>query len=196
MAITKATNAGFASNKYNNISADNYYMEPIAKTLVGVGGTATITFDNIPQGYKHLQIRAIARDNRADAGSSSLRMTFNSDTGSNYYTSHRLTGGGTSAVAGAGATGAHILFAESASGNSTSNCFSAIILDILDYNNTNKYKTTRTLLGIDLNDANGSVGIRSGLWMNTAPITSITITHNNASNIVQHSRFALYGIRG
>lgn len=182
----------FASQ--GRVAANSY--ESISTTTVGAGGTATITFSSIPSTYKHLQIRAIARDNRADSGSSSLRMTFNSDTGSNYYTNHRLVGGGSSAVAGAGATGAHILFTESASGNSTANCFSASVVDILDYANTNKYKTTRTLQGTELNDANGSIVFRSGLWMSTSAINTITITHNNGSNLVQYSQFALYGIRG
>ena len=170
--------------------------ESIATVTVGSGGSSTISFSSIPSTYKHLQIRAIARDNRADAGTSSLRLQFNSDTGSNYYTNHRITGSGSSAVAGAGATGAFILFTESASGNSTANCFSASVVDVLDYVNTNKYKTTRTLHGADLNDANGAVVFRSGLWMSTSAISTITITHNNGSNLVQYSQFALYGIKG
>jgi len=171
--------------------------ESIATVLVGSGGQAAIDFTSIPSTYKHLQIRAIARDNRADSGTSSLRMQFNADTGSNYYTNHRLVGAGSgTAVAGAGATGAHILFTESASGNSTANCFSSSIVDILDYTDTNKYKTTRTLHGAELNDANGATVFRSGLWMSSSAINAIKITHNNGSNLVQYSHFALYGIKG
>lgn len=178
------------------VAASTTSYESIATVTVGAGGSSSISFSSIPSTYKHLQIRAIARDNRADSGTSSLRLQFNSDTGSNYYTNHRITGGGSSAVAGAGATGTFILFTESASGNSTANCFSASVVDILDYANTNKYKTTRTLHGADLNDANGAVVFRSGLWMSTSAVSSITITHNNGSNLVQHSQFALYGIKG
>jgi hypothetical protein len=183
MAITKATNAGFASNKYNNVSADNYYMEPIAKTLVGVGGTATITFDNIPQGYKHLQIRAALL---TTAGGVNIR--YNSDTGSN-YTYHQLYGTGSSALANAGTsqTSGFIAYNNAAGSNPT-----VAIVDILDYQNTNKYTTHRSLAGTDVNGSGGALTFFSGLWLNTAAVSSINII----GTFAQHSRFALYGIRG
>jgi len=62
MATTKLSDLGTRGNKYENLSADNNYMETIASTLVGSGGASTVTFSNIPQGYKHLQIRGITKD--------------------------------------------------------------------------------------------------------------------------------------
>jgi hypothetical protein len=38
-----------------------------------------------------------------------------------------------------------------------------LLVDILDYSNTNKYTTVRTLAGFD-NNGNGAVTSNSGLW--------------------------------
>jgi hypothetical protein len=77
--------------------------------------------------------------------------------------------------------------------------YSASIIDILDYANTNKYKTYRALTGIDKNGS-GSIQLTSGVWRNTTAITSITITpQSNTSptnQFQQYSQFALYGIKG
>ena len=67
------------------------------------------------------------------------------------------------------------------------------VADILDFNSTNKYKTVRGLGGYDGNDTNGIVTFRSGAWMNTAAVTSITLLPN--SSFAQYSSFALYGVK-
>ena len=72
------------------------------------------------------------------------------------------------------------------------NVFNGGVIDILDYADTNKYKTARILCGADNNSA-GEVGIFSGSWRNTAAITSIQI---NLANFTEGSKFALYGIKG
>jgi hypothetical protein len=70
--------------------------------------------------------------------------------------------------------------------------FGAGIVDILDYANTNKYKTLRALAGVDFNGS-GRVGLTSGLWQSTSAINAITL---EGSSFVQYSSFALYGIKG
>jgi len=74
------------------------------------------------------------------------------------------------------------------------NIFGAFVADILDYKNTNKYKTIRALSGNDQNGG-GLIGFHSGLWQNTNAITSITITEFNGNNWMQYSHFALYGCK-
>jgi len=54
-------------------------FESIATVTVGAGGTSTITFRSIPATYQHLQLRWIARTNRATFGFDDLRITFNND---------------------------------------------------------------------------------------------------------------------
>lgn len=187
MAVTRLTTNGLNGTKYDTVSADNYYMEPIATTLLGVGGSATITFSNIPNTYKHLQIRYI---NTTSTVNQNLDFQFNGDTGSNYAW-HRLLGDGASAIADSTASTTVMRIGRSG-GNSTS--FAGGIFDVLDYANTSKYKTARTLYGTDQNGS-GLIFLSSGLWQNTAAVTSITITPA-AGSFSQYSRFSLYGIKG
>ena len=171
--------------------------ESIATTTVGSGGSSTITFSSIPSTYKHLQIRGIAR---ASSGTyqSDLNIKINSDTGSN-YTLHRLYGDG-STVAAAAATSQTVAAAGRnaiASASSTASAFSGIVCDILDYGNTNKYKTIRTLGGYDNNTSSSGqsqILFSSDLWLSTSAITQLDLTLDSG-NFAQYSSFALYGIK-
>ena len=167
--------------------------ESIATTTVGSGGTATITFSSIPATYTHLQIRGIT--NSSAGGGSSINMQVGNgsiDTGSNYAW-HQIYGDGTSPGASAGTTQTSIRAIAYDSGTPTS--FSGFVIDILDYANISKYKTTRTLTGVDTNSASGIIVFRSGLWQSTSAINTITFTPTSG-NLIQYSQFALFGIKG
>lgn len=170
-------------------------FESIA-TATSSGSDATITFSSIPSTYTHLQIRFLAQSNRTSADSGDyFSVRFNSDTGSNYYLGHQLTGGGATAIAFANGSGTSILIERIGNYETNANAFTAGVTDILDYANTNKYKTTRSLLGYSTNTAYGQVNLASGLWMSSAAISSITISMVSAQ-FTQYSTLALYGIRG
>ena len=182
MAVTRLTTNGLTGTKYDIASADNYYMEPIATTLVGSGGVASITFSGIPSGYKYLQIRGISYGSNAW-----LFIRANGDSGSN-YSWHSLRGNGSTATAQGAA--------------STTEIYSALqygqtggyIFDILDYANTNKYKTFRTLGGWD-NNGSGDMTLTSGSWLNTGAITSLYLQPTGGT-FSQNTRFSLYGVKG
>jgi hypothetical protein len=74
------------------------------------------------------------------------------------------------------------------------NIFGTAVFDLLDYTNTSKYKTTRSLTGHDKNGS-GLIVLYSGLWLNTAAVTSITVLPNTG-NFNQYTSAALYGIKG
>lgn len=180
-----------------SLALDNNFMEPIATTLVGSGGVNQVTFNDIPQTYKHLQLRIMARSTIADTNDFVI-IKFNGDSGAN-YTYHYLRGDGTSASAqGSGyGTSDYLRSAGFISGaNATSQVFGASVVDILDYANTSKLKTIRTLTGKDANSNNsdGRIYLWSLLWGSTDAITSINLT--TQANIAQYSRFSLYGIKG
>ena len=158
-----------------------------------LSSTGTISFTSIPQTYKHLQIRYLARSARTGSTTDELAIRLNSDSGSN-YARHRLSGDGATASATGQASQVEIAYNQVPTADSTASIFGAGIIDILDYASTTKNKTTRTLAG---NDQNGSGVIRlnSGLWMNTAAVTSIYLFATVGTNFVSSSSFALYGIK-
>ena len=161
--------------------------ESIATVTVGAGGASNVEFTSIPNTYKHLQVRAIAR---VAAGNAYMYVQFNGDTATN-YTYHMLYGNGTTAAADAAAntTGAAANYISS-----TASTFGVLVQDVLDYADTNKFKTVRDLGGYDANGS-GQVRLTSGLWRSTSAVTSLKITPS-ASSFTQYSQFALYGIKG
>ncbi len=153
---------------------------------------SSVEFTNIPQTYKHLEIRSIAKDTAQASGSFNLRARFNNDSGSN-YTLHRLFGQGSSASADA-YTGQTSFIAGNVAANGYSGVYGAGVCQILDYTSTNKNKTVRTLSGADVNGTGGYIFFTSNLWLNTAAVTSITIL-TDATALAANSSFALYGIQ-
>ena len=166
-------------------------FDSIATTTVGAGGASSVTFSSIPGAYTHLQIRGLNRDTTVAAGFQVLGVQFNGDTGSS-YSLHRLTGDGSNVVATGGAN--TTTFYTATTVLNKANTYGGFILDILDYANTNKYKTARSLDGSDGNGS-GEISLRSGSWRSTSAITSITLT-TTGTLIAQYSSFALYGIKG
>jgi hypothetical protein len=162
--------------------------ESIATINVGAGAGSSITFSSIPSTYQHLQIRYIGRRNNA-FNTLSAGIRFNNDSGTNYVR-HELYGDG-STMSGSAATGLDASNTSTVTGTTPTSTFGVGIIDILDYTNTNKYKTFRQLTGADTNGA-GFINLASGLWLNTSAINSITMLVG--SNWEQYSSFALYGV--
>jgi hypothetical protein len=169
-------------------------FESIA-TATGTGSSGTITFTSIPSTYKHLQIRYIGRYDGASVTANST-FTINSDTGANYAI-HDLVGNGSAASSGGTASTTSVRYARVAGSTATASVVAAGIIDIHDYASTSKYKTVRILSGVDGNaaDTNYQISLRSGLWMNTNAITSLTFT-TASGNWTTATQFALYGIKG
>lgn len=163
-------------------------FESIATVNVGSGGAGTVSFTSIPSTYKHLQIRAILR-NAGDGLNSTI--TFNSDTASN-YTYHYLLGDSSSASTSGTGSSSTATYLQVPGSAQTASVYGATVIDILDYSNTNKYKTVRNLQGYDLN-GDGRIALWSSVWTNTSAISNITFS--NGVNFAQYSSFALYGVK-
>jgi len=168
--------------------------ESIATVNVGSGGTSSISFTSIPSTYKHLQIRLIARTNRNDQNGDFFQTTFNGDTAAN-YSWHFLQGNGSSV--GAVGNGSQSMMETNRIPTALigANVFGAIVIDILDYADTNKYKTIRSLGGYDGNGT-GEIYFNSGSWRSTSAVNSITLNNSGSRTIQQYSHAALYGIKG
>ena len=165
--------------------------ESIATVTVGSGGASTVSFTSIPSTYTHLQIRAIAR---GSAATNEIWAQFNSDTAANYST-HQVYGSGAAVGASGTASTSYAKVGELSGTNASASIFGVSVIDILDYANTNKYKTTRALTGTDINGSGGYIVFASGNWRSTSAISSITLYYNTYS-FNQYSSFALYGIKG
>jgi hypothetical protein len=156
------------------------------------GNQTSVTFSSIPSTYSHLQIRVTAKTDRALNRDTAL-LTFNSDTGTNYV-AHALFGDGSSAQAQYQAPAQSIQLYRIAGNSSATNIFGTLIIDLLDYTSTNKNTTVRALGGVDTNGA-GEIWLNSGLWLNTAAVSTIRLAPGNATNFLQYSTFSLYGVK-
>jgi hypothetical protein len=178
---------------FTSAAASLTAYESIATSTVGSGGVASVTFSSISGSYTHLQLRCLARGTYNLNASSSLNVQLNGNSTIGNYSTHLIDGNGSSASA----YGASADYPQGATSNATAGAsiFGVAIIDILDYTNTNKYKTVKILSGND-NNGSGTVRFSSGsFFANTNAITSITLT-SGGGNIAEFSTFALYGIKG
>jgi len=179
-----------ASGNYPRVT--NSY-ESISTQVLG-SDSASVTFSSIPSTYKHLQVRIFGQTNRGTYSYDNAYLRFNSDTATN-YADHALYGTGSAASAQAGSTRDNLRLGNGFLGTSTGGTFGINIIDILDYADTNKYKTVRVLGGEDANGS-GQVGLASGLWRSTSAISTILFGPDSSSLFKAGSSFALYGIKG
>lgn len=151
--------------------------ESIATTTVG-SATSTITFSSISGSYTDLRLVVFCLH-----GGSDTRMTFNSDTATN-YSATRIQGNGTSAASARQTTQAHITL------NTSGFSPALFVVDIFSYAGS----TFKTLL-IDNNEDNNGSGVKEqkiATWRSTSAITSITLS--NSFNFSTGAMATLYGI--
>jgi hypothetical protein len=191
---------GIMASSISGSKAVTNSYESIETVTVGSGGSSTVSFSSIPATYKHLQIRFLAQTNRATYGTDNclIRMGNGSiDTGSN-YSYHGLVGDGSAANAFGSASTTQFIAQISASGASST--YGGVVMDVLEYANTNIYKTTRLLSGVDHNGAisgyYGQIIFASSNWRSTSAVTTIQFRPEFGSAFTQYSSFALYGIKG
>lgn len=144
---------------------------------------ASITFSNIPQnGTDLLLIFSL----RADSADGNTTLSFNGSTAN--FSVRTLFGSGS----GVGSDTSVRLIAGQNPSNHTANTFASAQLYIPNYaGSTNK---SFSFDGVQENNATGSYqNILAGLWSQTAPITSITLT-NGSGNFVSGSSATLYKI--
>lgn len=164
-------------------------FESIA-TATGTGSSITITFSDIPQTYKHLQLRVVGKiTSTANPDFFSIRLNGNT---SSSYANHRLTGDGTSAFAASNINNDKIADIGDAVGTTT-NIVGVSIIDIHDYSSTTRNKTLRSINGNDRNGA-GRITLSSGFLNSTSAVTSISLI--GSQNFDTTTTVALYGIKG
>lgn len=147
---------------------------------------SAVTFDNLAQFagvYKHLQIVTVAKSTQAGTGSGGVSAII--ELNGSGLTSHYLYGEGTTVLSGFVPAYGFMLNLVRAGVNGA---FSASVTDLLDVYSTSKNKTLRSIGGYT-----SELALASGLWQNTASVSSITIKTTTDSFAIG-SRFSLYGL--
>jgi len=204
MTILRMTTAGgiTSATRYATMLAGNEAYVPgdfvSIATASGNGSGTSVTFSNIPQTFKHLQLRSFAKT--ANAAAYDVLYLYNydgtlSNTNSAY---HGFYGTGSAVGTTSGTAGFSGGVAYIPAANSGANIFGTSIVDIVDYSSTIKNKTIRAVSGFDDNTVtSGNINLYLGsvlpVALGTTAITSLTIVTNGAIN--SNSRFALYGIK-
>ena len=167
------------------------FLQPIYTQTVGAGGAASVTFNNIPQGYTDLKLVISARSNVSADTWTQGYVQFNGSTGNNYsktsFYGYNTTVGtdritGTSVFYGLWFNG----------GSSTTSTFGNNEIYIPNYTSSN-YKQVISDCSSENNNATALNILTAGLWSNTSSITSIALTVQ-AGSFVQYSTISLYGV--
>ena len=192
MAITSIKTGSSFTNlvKYNDFLAGNPAFSPSSYESIASAtssAASTIDFNTISGSYSSLQIRA----SFTQSSGNPFRIRFNSDSGTN-YSFHYLNGAGASGVSAGGTATTSGIQLQSQYGSDSSKPI-CVIIDLLDYNSTTKYKTLRSIDGWDGNGS-GVISLSSGLWQSTSAITSISISAVGGGTFTGTT--ALYGIKG
>jgi hypothetical protein len=161
------------------MAAGNTYVALATNTLSSA--TASVTFSSISGAYTDL---VLITNVKATSGTPTIRMQFNSDTGSNYSTT---------LIYGDGSSAGSVRVTNEASTNSggLANEFGNTIFNLNNYSNSTTYKTILTRYNFI--GSYSETGAKVSLWRNTAAITSILV-FPASSTFASGSTFTLYGI--
>jgi hypothetical protein len=169
-------------------------MVKISEVSVGSGGQASIEFSAIPQTYDHLMIKIITR--AETGGFSTLRMKFNTDTGSNYMYRYIQSDGVNNAT---GAREAAVASASneatiSQGGSQSANFYAGGDMLILRYSSSDAKKMWFSEgWGEDAN-AQAYLRLSHGAWTGADGISTITLTTAGSIDFNEFTKASLYGI--
>ena len=201
MAIKSLKHSSLTDNAfYRSVLAGNgayfpvYESDDFLEQVVLSTTASSVTFSSLgtyaTAGYKHLQIRTVAKGNANNFGNSSINLTFNGVTSG--YSVHRIEANGSSVSAyGTGTRGRIDIWDATAESNASyAGVFGVSIIDVLDFSNSSKNTTVNCFTGSLMQ--NGTVNLGSGSYGATTAVTSLTLTASNG-DFVSGSRFSLYG---
>jgi hypothetical protein len=151
--------------------------------------TSSITFSGIDQAYTDL---IIIPTFTPTSDGMDVYLTFNGDSSSGLYSKTHLAGYGTSSIGSTRFTGQNRIasYWQVGPGNVRP---SRIHYSIMSYANNTNHKIILAKASAFQTGAQ-EVNTFSGLWRNTAPITSLTLTASTGS-FAAGSKFDMYGIK-
>ena len=172
----------YASQISGHLQTGNFFLiQQLSPSAV-----STISFNSIPSTYKSLQVRF----NLIGTSNVEFDIQFNGDASASNYAYHYLTARGSSVTAGGRASGTQGSISILHTGAVTTYPTVAII-DVVDYANTSKNKTSKVFAGSNDNlTTDPVVELVSGLWLSTAAVTSLTISSPSTFT----GTISLYGV--
>lgn len=160
-------------------------------TATATGSSPNLTISSIPSTYTNLYMVVALRSSDGRNGGQSASLTFNGDTGANYYKVYQAADN-TSGFAGAQNNVSTIEMSCVMNG-STAGVFWAHTAYINQYKNTNMWKTVLWRSGA----ANFPAGQQQlGYWRSLTAISSLNIQEPSNLNWVSGSYVSLYGMVG
>lgn len=164
--------------------------ESIARTVLSTSSSA-VTFSSITNQYTDLVLILHVRDNSAGTQFSNIQLTYNGDIGNN-YSAVDLYGNG-SAATSFGLPNRDRAWVSYMS--SKIDIYSSIAINIMNYSNTNIFKTSiiRSSFGTTSPNTTSLDEHVVSTWRNTSAINSIVV--NGAVSFAPGSTFTLYGIK-
>ena len=189
-------------NKYNSLLVGNAFTPPpsasdfdLLETTILGSDAASVSFTSLNStygsDYKHLQLRTVARSNRA-SNADDFVLRINGITSTD-YTRHVLFNDGSNVNSSSATSQTFITAGRISAANEDSNIFAPTVIDILDPFSASKNTTVRSLTGYA--GASDFIYFQSGALFNTAAVTSITLFAKDGTNLIANSRFSLYGLK-
>ncbi len=171
----------------------------IASSTVGAGGAANVEFTSISSSYTDLKLVYSLRSARSGSTRDDLKITINSDTGSN-YSSKRLyaaDGTNTNSQTFSGAPSDNVFAGSIPASSATSDTFGNSEMYFSNYSVSAYKKSISSDFTYENNVTDNNItGLGAMIWNNTtSEITSIKIEIISGNNFVQHSAAYLYGIK-
>lgn len=163
---------------------------------IELAADATIDFQDIPAGYRHLKIIASVRADNA-ATESEGRLRINNDSGANYDGNW----GHTLGVAEEDQAPAAIVYADLGqlvADSAPAQNFTALEITLPDYADTGKYKALMVSLAGARGTAAGDQrsGYAGAIWKSTAAINRLMLWHGVGGGALKAGSVAtLYGLR-
>lgn len=156
--------------------------------------SAAITFANIPQFWRHLEMIFQARSDRA-ANADTVWIRFNGDGAANYDVIRADESHPNTLTTAEGLGVAATEFAAITAATGPANYAGGYVSDIHNYSGSTFYKSCTTTGGFVGNAVAGFIYTVHTVvwWRNTAPITQIDLVLAAGDNFIAGSVFSLYG---
>jgi len=161
--------------------------------------SASVVFSNLTttygSTYKHLQFRISAYATGSTLAPTSMQVRFNNDSTSGSHRSHQLKGDGSSVISRTLSQDQGYLRDALADGDTLAQA-SPVIMDILDFADTNKAIVAKAFSGAT-QQFGSAVSLESLLLTTGATaLTQVSFNRLSTNTYGAGSRFSLYGIKG